>query len=370
VTGAEVGFFLHFFSSSSSPPLLLSMSSYFAAAAAAVWGSTATETTNTHINPKHATQEEVDRRVDALSAALASTDAAALLRKGGEPGLLPTASADEIDRATLSRWLKAEKLDVASAAERLEKHARWRADYVSRRSEAEARPRRERERDRENKRCGRAVILASKRRRQTPRRRFSTPILTLFSPLFQSLPNPGADGTHRAGEWGCVSGRRATLEDGRAARRAGRGRFEFLDGTGGIRCFFFLSSFLFFFLVDGTAAAAASSSLSFFLQPDLLSKKTPLSPLSLSHASTHHSPRSPRSSPTIRSSSNREQTPPAGPSSSSLSGSTTRTATRPRSRGSSGSSAGCSTCPSPRPRASAPPRTEAARISLRWGTGS
>ena len=108
------------------------MSSYFAAAAAAVWGGASTEAdkTSVHINPKHATKEEVDSRIDALAAALASTDTAALLRKGGEPGLLPS-PAGTIDRATLSRWLKAEKLDVASAASRLEKHAHWRADYVS-----------------------------------------------------------------------------------------------------------------------------------------------------------------------------------------------------------------------------------------------
>lgn len=109
------------------------MSSYFAAAAAAVWGSSteaAPTDTNAHINPKHATKEEIDRRVDALAAALAPTETAALLRKGGEPGLLPS-EPGTIDRATLSRWLKAEKLDVASAAERLEKHAHWRADYVS-----------------------------------------------------------------------------------------------------------------------------------------------------------------------------------------------------------------------------------------------
>jgi hypothetical protein len=108
------------------------MSSYFAAAAAAVWGGASSEAAPTaaHINPKHATKEEVDSRIDALAAALASTDTATLLRKGGEPGLLPSA-AGTIDRATLSRWLKAEKLDVASAASRLEKHAHWRADYVS-----------------------------------------------------------------------------------------------------------------------------------------------------------------------------------------------------------------------------------------------
>ena len=109
------------------------MSSYFAAATAAIWGSTSAETdkTSAHINPKHATKEEVDSRIDALAAALASTDTAALLRRGGEPGLLPTPTSCTIDRATLSRWLKAEKLDVASAASRLEKHAHWRADYVS-----------------------------------------------------------------------------------------------------------------------------------------------------------------------------------------------------------------------------------------------
>lgn len=108
------------------------MSSYFAAAAAAVWGSSSetTDSPGAHINPKHATKEEVDRRVDALAAALAPTPTAALLRMGVEPGLLPSAPGT-IDRATLSRWLKAEKLDVASAAARLEKHAHWRADYVS-----------------------------------------------------------------------------------------------------------------------------------------------------------------------------------------------------------------------------------------------
>lgn len=110
------------------------MSSFFAAASAAFWDTssaeTPTDTTSAHINPKHATKEEVERRIDALAAALASTETAALLQKGGEPGLLPSAPGT-IDRATLSRWLKAEKLDVASAASRLEKHAHWRADYVS-----------------------------------------------------------------------------------------------------------------------------------------------------------------------------------------------------------------------------------------------
>ena len=125
------------------------MSSYFAAAAAAVWGGTSaetsTDTTSAHINPKHATKEEVERRIDALAAALASTDTAALLKKGGEPGLLPSAPGT-IDRATLSRWLKAEKLDVASAASRLEKHAHWRADYVSCLVEREAGGRQRRKR--------------------------------------------------------------------------------------------------------------------------------------------------------------------------------------------------------------------------------
>jgi hypothetical protein len=128
------------------------MSSYFAAAAAAVWGGASSEAAPTaaHINPKHATKEEVDSRIDALAAALASTDTATLLRKGGEPGLLPSA-AGTIDRATLSRWLKAEKLDVASAASRLEKHAHWRADYVSClwswRGAGQGRRKRERERE-------------------------------------------------------------------------------------------------------------------------------------------------------------------------------------------------------------------------------
>ena len=105
------------------------MSSYFAAAAAAVWGGASSEAAPTaaHINPKHATKEEVDSRIDALAAALASTDTATLLRKGGEPGLLPSA-AGTIDRATLSRWLKAEKR-VLPGDQALGAH--WRADYVS-----------------------------------------------------------------------------------------------------------------------------------------------------------------------------------------------------------------------------------------------
>lgn len=115
------------------------MSSFFAAATAAVWGTSTTpephdpSDVTAHINPKHATPEEIEKRVDALGTALASTEAPALLRKGGEPGLLPAAPDAEcaIDRATLRRWLVAEKLDVASAASRLEKHAHWRADYVS-----------------------------------------------------------------------------------------------------------------------------------------------------------------------------------------------------------------------------------------------
>lgn len=155
------------------------MSSFFAAAAAAVWGETPTDTTSAHINPKHATKEEVERRIDALAAALASTETAALLQKGGEPGLLPSAPGT-IDRATLSRWLKAEKLDVASAASRLEKHAHWRADYVSRFVEWGGDGKGEKE-----ERICRAVILASKT--SGSRQMYSPPMLTLFCSLSLNL---------------------------------------------------------------------------------------------------------------------------------------------------------------------------------------
>ena len=191
-------------------------SSFFAAAAAAVWGGTSaetstTDTTSAHINPKHATKEEVERRIDALAAALASTDTAALLRKGGEPGLLPSAPGT-IDRATLSRWLKAEKLDVASAAARLEKHAHWRADYVSCcfALEGEAGGG---SRERERNVGGGNFWRQKKRRRPGTRQKLIPPMLTSSGPFSHSIPNPGAYGTHRAGEWAHGNGEWTILED-------------------------------------------------------------------------------------------------------------------------------------------------------------
>lgn len=66
--------------------------------------------------------------VAALEAAL-EPDTERLLRAGGEQGLAPPGSG--IGRPTLERWLRAEKGNAASAAARLNAHAKWRAEYVS-----------------------------------------------------------------------------------------------------------------------------------------------------------------------------------------------------------------------------------------------
>ena len=291
------------------------MSSYFAAAAAAVWGGASSEAAPTaaHINPKHATKEEVDSRIDALAAALASTDTATLLRKGGEPGLLPSA-AGTIDRATLSRWLKAEKLDVASAASRLEKHAHWRADYVSCLWSWRGAGQGKRKREREKCWVG---ILASKR--SAPSRFFLT-LNSHLSPSFsRSISNLGADGTYRAGEGVYGDGECMGLEGGKGGgRQIGLFKLE-LD----VGCFF----------SDGRLSFASAAALdlllfSFRILLPLLFPSTAPPP-----NNSPNSPRSPRSSPTTRSSSNPGRTPRGGPSSSSPCESTTRTATRPRSRG-------------------------------------
>ena len=50
----------------------------------------------------------------------------ALLRKGGEPGLIE----DRLDDETLKRWLRAENFQISKAEARLRAHAQWRATYV------------------------------------------------------------------------------------------------------------------------------------------------------------------------------------------------------------------------------------------------
>ena len=63
-------------------------------------------------------------------------DTERLLRAGGEQGLAPPGSG--IGRPTLERWLRAEKGNAASAAARLNAHAKWRAEYVSVRRKEES----------------------------------------------------------------------------------------------------------------------------------------------------------------------------------------------------------------------------------------
>ena len=72
---------------------------------------------------------ELENQIARMQALLADTDTERLLRAGGEQGLAP--EGEGLGRATLERWLRAEKGDAESAAARLKAHAVWRADYVS-----------------------------------------------------------------------------------------------------------------------------------------------------------------------------------------------------------------------------------------------
>ena len=170
--------------------------------------------------------------------------------------------------------------------------------------------------EREREKCW-VGILASKR--SAPSRFFLT-LNSHLSPSFsRSISNLGADGTYRAGEGVYGDGECMGLEGGKGGgRQIGLFKLE-LD----VGCFF----------SDGRLSFASAAALdlllfSFRILLPLLFPSTAPPP-----NNSPNSPRSPRSSPTTRSSSNPGRTPRGGPSSSSPCESTTRTATRPRSRG-------------------------------------
>ena len=80
------------------------------------------------VTPSSLSPEALEAGLAVLEAAL-EPDTERLLRAGGEQGLAPAGSG--IGRPTLERWLRAEKGNAASAAARLNAHAKWRAEYVS-----------------------------------------------------------------------------------------------------------------------------------------------------------------------------------------------------------------------------------------------
>ncbi|KAK9808942.1 hypothetical protein WJX72_006723 [[Myrmecia] bisecta] len=86
------------------------------------------------------TAADLQAAIQSLRARLDGTQAEALLRKGGEAGLLQQAGLDD---PYLARWLRAEKNNVDRAAARLLKHAEWRAEFVPNGSIAKAEVERE-----------------------------------------------------------------------------------------------------------------------------------------------------------------------------------------------------------------------------------